>query len=70
MGHSTSSRQATGQDFEAVVETLARAFADDPVWGGWALPDRSQAFEHRRAIFGLWVKRSLLGESLNFTRRS
>lgn len=53
---SVISRQATIQDLEAITETLTLAFADDPVWGGWAFPDRRRAGEHRRVIFGLWLE--------------
>jgi GNAT superfamily N-acetyltransferase len=52
-------RKATSADLEAMVTTLARAFADDPVWGGWAFPDRARAMQQRSAFFGLWVEMSL-----------
>jgi len=52
-------RRGTTADLEAMVETMTRAFADDPVWGGWAFPDRTRATEQRRAIFGLWIEMSL-----------
>jgi GNAT superfamily N-acetyltransferase len=42
-----------------MVETMTRAFIDDPVWGGWAFPDRARAMEQRRAFFGLWIEMSL-----------
>jgi len=51
-----TSRQATNQDLEAITETLTLAFAEDPVWGGWAFPDRRRAGEQRRIIFGLWLE--------------
>ncbi len=56
MDPSVISRTATDQDLEAVTETLTLAFADDPVWGGWAFPDRSRADAQRRIIFGLWLE--------------
>src|SRR5436190_4088894 len=55
----TTIRRGTAADLEAMVTTLARAFADDPVWGSWAFPDRARAMEQRRVFFGLWVEMSL-----------
>jgi GNAT superfamily N-acetyltransferase len=52
-------RRGTSSDLEAMVETMTRAFADDPVWGGWAFPDRTRAMEQRRAFFRLWIAMSL-----------
>ena len=52
-------RKATHADLPAMIETLVRAFADDPVWGGWAFPDRAQAARHRALFFGLWVEMAL-----------
>ena len=49
-------RPAIGADVEAMTETLCRAFAEDPVWGGWAFPDRLRAPELRRAFFDFWVR--------------
>ncbi|HEU4400522.1 MAG TPA: GNAT family N-acetyltransferase [Candidatus Polarisedimenticolia bacterium] len=69
MERSVSSRRATDQDLEAVTETLTLAFADDPVWGGWAFPDRGHATEQRRAFFGLWLKSSLRNRWLRVTER-
>jgi GNAT superfamily N-acetyltransferase len=62
-------RQATDQDLEAITETLTLAFADDPVWGGWAFPDRGHASEQRRAIFGLWLRSSLRYRWVRVTQR-
>jgi len=55
----TTIRKGTSADLEGMVTSLAQAFADDPVWGGWAFPDRARAMEQRRAFFGLWVEMSL-----------
>ncbi|HYV17937.1 MAG TPA: GNAT family N-acetyltransferase [Verrucomicrobiae bacterium] len=55
----TTIRKGTAADLDAMVTTLARAFADDPVWGGWGFPDRARALEQRRVFFGLWVEMSL-----------
>src|SRR5438093_1196379 len=59
MERSTFSRKPTDQDVEAMLETLVLAFANDPVWGGWAFPDRNHAIHQRRAFFGLWLKSAL-----------
>ena len=45
MESSVFSRKPTDQDVEAMLETLVLAFANDPVWGGWAFPDRNQAIQ-------------------------
>ena len=52
-------RRGSAADLPAMVETLSRAFVDDPVWGRWAFPDRARAMEQRRAFFGLWIEMSL-----------
>ena len=52
MERSVPSRLATDQDLEAMVETMTLAFADDPVWGGWAFPDRRRASGQRRVFLG------------------
>ena len=54
-----SHRIATVLDFAAVLATLVAAFDRDPVWGGWAFPDRSAADSQRRALFGLWLRDAL-----------
>jgi GNAT superfamily N-acetyltransferase len=64
---SVVSREATDQDLADMIETLTVAFADDPVWGGWAFPDRKHAAEQRRAFFGLWVKSALRYSSVRVT---
>jgi GNAT superfamily N-acetyltransferase len=45
-------RVATGDDLPAAVETLARAFYADPVWG-WAFSDPRGRLEQIRAIWRL-----------------
>lgn len=52
-------RTATAEDVEAMLETLVLAFANDPVWGGWAFPDPNQAIQQRRGFFGLWLRSAL-----------
>jgi ribosomal protein S18 acetylase RimI-like enzyme len=52
-------RNASRKDLDPILETLTRAFVDDPVWDGWAFPDRQRALEQRRAFFGLWLEMSL-----------
>jgi GNAT superfamily N-acetyltransferase len=52
-------RPATGRDLETMAETLTLAFAGDPVWGGWAFPDRRRANEQRRSLFRLWTESML-----------
>jgi GNAT superfamily N-acetyltransferase len=50
----TGARLATPDDASAVATTLAKAFADDPVWGLWTFPeatDRVQLLEEFWAPF-------------------
>lgn len=42
-----------------MLNTLVPAFADDPVWGDWAFPDRSRSTLQRRALFQLWIEGAL-----------
>jgi hypothetical protein len=49
MGPSLLSRKPTDRDYDAMLDTLVLAFANDPVWGGWAFPDHDHAIEQRRA---------------------
>src|SRR5215510_15919053 len=63
------SRQATHQDVEAILDTLVAAFADDPVWGGWAFPEPRRAAGQRRAVFDLWLKGSLRYRTVHVTPR-
>ncbi len=69
MESSDTSRRATDQDLEAITETMTLAFADDPMWGGWAFPDHEHASEQRRAFFGLWLKSSLRYGWMRVTQR-
>jgi GNAT superfamily N-acetyltransferase len=48
-------RVATAEDAEAVTETLALAFHEDPVWS-WAFPDAARRLEQHRAVWGLLVR--------------
>jgi ribosomal protein S18 acetylase RimI-like enzyme len=48
-------RVATAEDAEAVTETLALAFHEDPVWS-WAFPDTERRLEQHRAVWGLLVR--------------
>jgi GNAT superfamily N-acetyltransferase len=47
-------RAATADDAEAITETLALAFNEDPVWS-WAFPDPERRLEQHRAVWGLLV---------------
>ena len=38
--HSTHARVATDADLDGLTSTFTAAFQTDPVWGGWAFPDR------------------------------
>lgn len=48
-------RVATVEDAEAITETLALAFHEDPVWS-WAFPDAERRLEQHRAVWGLLVE--------------
>ncbi len=48
-------RLATAEDAEAITETLALAFHEDPVWS-WAFPDAERRLEQHRAVWGLLVR--------------
>jgi len=69
MNRFTAGRFATPDDFPAMTETLTRAFADDPVWGGWAFPDRERAAQHRSVFLGGWLKMSLRYHWVRVTER-
>jgi hypothetical protein len=51
-----------------MLDTLVPAFADDPVWGNWAFPDRSRATVQRRALFGLWLQGALRYRAIRVTQ--
>lgn len=55
-------RVATRAELPAAVETLARAFYADPVWG-WAFPDPEARLEHHRTVWGLVAEAALGYES-------
>jgi GNAT superfamily N-acetyltransferase len=48
-------RVSAAEDAEAVTETLALAFHEDPVWS-WAFPDPERRLEQHRAVWGLLVR--------------
>jgi GNAT superfamily N-acetyltransferase len=52
---SEPARLATAEDAEAITETLALAFHEDPVWS-WAFPDADKRLEQHRAVWGLLVE--------------
>ena len=49
-------RVATEADLPAVIETMALAFHEDPVWS-WAFPDPERRLEQHRAVWGLLRRR-------------
>jgi GNAT superfamily N-acetyltransferase len=49
---------ATRAEIPAAIETLARAFHADPVWG-WAFPDPKRRLEQPRAVWGLVAEAAL-----------
>jgi GNAT superfamily N-acetyltransferase len=67
MEPSVVSRQGTHQDIDAILDTLVVAFANDPIWGGWAFPERERAAEQRRAFFELWLLGSLRYQTVHVT---
>ena len=48
-------RVATAGDAEAITETLALAFHEDPVWS-WAFPYAERRLEQHRAVWGLLIR--------------
>jgi GNAT superfamily N-acetyltransferase len=55
-------RVAIRAEIPAAVETLARAFYADPVWG-WAFPDPERRLGQHRAVWGLVAKAAVGYES-------
>jgi len=55
-------RVATAAELSAVVETLARAFYADPVWG-WAFPDPERRLAQHRAVWRLVAEAAVSYES-------
>ena len=62
-------RKATLVDLPEMTTTLVRAFAADPVWGGWAFPDRGHAALHRGLFFDLWLEMALRHDFVWVTAR-
>lgn len=62
-----SSREATHRDLESMLNTLVPAFAEDPVWGDWAFPDRPRSTLQRRALFKLWLEGALQYSTVRVT---
>ena len=54
-----TNRPATDADLDTVVDVLTQAFEHDPVWGGWAFPDRDRAADQRRAFWRYLVRSGL-----------
>jgi GNAT superfamily N-acetyltransferase len=55
-------RLATAADLPAAVETLARAFYADPVWG-WAFPDPERRLEQHSVVWRAIAESALAYES-------
>ena len=55
-----AARKATESDFRAVVETIASAFHDDPLWS-WVFPDPEARRQQQSTMFGFYVESSLPG---------
>ncbi|HEY6638427.1 MAG TPA: GNAT family N-acetyltransferase [Solirubrobacterales bacterium] len=49
---------ATDVDFDRVVDTIAAAFYDDPLWS-WVFPDPELRREQQATMFGFYVTSSL-----------
>jgi Acetyltransferase (GNAT) family. len=56
-----NAKVATAADVDAVADTLARAFYEDPVWA-WAFPDPERRLEQHRAAWRLLVESGLENE--------
>jgi GNAT superfamily N-acetyltransferase len=55
-----AARTATESDYRAVVETIAAAFHDDPLWS-WVFPDPEARRRQQSTMFGFYVESSLPG---------
>jgi len=53
-----ASRVATESDYDAVMETIAAAFHDDPLWS-WVFPDAAARWDQQAQMFGFYVRSSL-----------
>jgi GNAT superfamily N-acetyltransferase len=51
-------RIATESDYHAVMETIAAAFQDDPLWS-WIFPDPAARWDQQTLMFGFYVQSSL-----------
>jgi len=49
---------ATDSDYDAVMETIAAAFHDDPLWS-WIFPDDVERTEQQTTMFGFYVQCAL-----------
>ncbi len=53
-----AARVASDSDYEAVMETIATAFHDDPLWS-WIFPDPAARWDQQTRMFGFYVQSSL-----------
>jgi GNAT superfamily N-acetyltransferase len=58
MGGPMAARVATESDYRAVVDTIAAAFHDDPLWS-WVFPNPEKRAEQQATMFGFYVESSL-----------
>jgi GNAT superfamily N-acetyltransferase len=61
-----AARTATESDYRAVVETIAAAFHDDPLWS-WVFPDPELRRQQQATMFGFYVESSLSGGTVLIT---
>lgn len=59
---------ATPEDWRALSDVLAAAFADDPVWS-WLLPDGATRLERLRRFFGLETRAVVLRHGASVAAR-
>ncbi len=57
-----TTRLATPEDHDAVVETITLAFMDDPVWS-WAFPDAERRAEQYRVWWSMFATSSIAAGS-------
>jgi GNAT superfamily N-acetyltransferase len=58
-----AARLATEDDYDKVVDTIAAAFHDDPLWS-WIFPDPEARREQQGTMFGYYVESSLPEETV------